>query len=367
MTPEEAAERIVLGIEQKFVAETLAFLLDQLIRFGSVDSNAEYWLVRMASENPVELAKIYLKYKNKIGAEAAKLITEAMNEAELEKAMLIATSKTAASPVFSASKQAIINATIKGCTEVIGRMNVALTASQAQLWYDISSEAITKWTTNTDSRRNIMERAVRKLAENGLKTVEYKSGSTISIDAGIRRHIDTQVSQNNQRLTDARAQEFGWDLFFCSSHPMSRPEHYDLQGKLYSMSKYIGQRIDGYRVYDYAQLEIGSVTGICGANCRHYVTPYVQGYSNINQPPYSYEENERRYNLSQKQRAYEREIRKEKAVVYEQEQAGFDATESKLRLRNLQSKNNAFCKENELVRQYERERAYGIDYQPRAY
>lgn len=365
-TPEEIAERVVWGVENDFVSETTEFLVDRLTSVDWHDARAEYWVMRMANENSALLMDIYLKYRDDITDEAREIIEPYVRDIDTERALTDATGLAANSVPYTAAATRIIDATVKGCTEIIQRQNVALVDSLANTWYEVATTAVTRQSRVMASEREIISDAVDELMKAHLYTIDYKSGVHTSIDAAIRRHLVSQVNQNYQRMTDLRAREYGWDLFMCSSHVDSRPEHYELQGKVYSKGQHIGERVDGHVVHDYDEMEIGSVTGIYGANCRHYTTVYIPGLSEVQEPPYSAAENEKRYNLTQKQRAMERRIRNTKAEIAGLEDAGLDATDARLRLGTQQAKIRNFCAENSLTRRADLERAYGIEKQPRA-
>lgn len=57
----------------------------------------------------------------------------------------------------------------------------------------------------------------------------------------------------------------GWDLYEVDAHAGARPEHAEWQGKVYTEQQLYD--ICGY----------GTVTGLCGANCKHSFKPYFKG------------------------------------------------------------------------------------------
>lgn len=139
-----------------------------------------------------------------------------------------------------------------------------------------------------------------------------------------------------------------------SAHLGARPEHHKWQGKFYSRS---GR---DKRFPDFvASTGYGTVTGLCGANCRHSFGPG----DGVNNPydTYDSEENQKAYDLQQRQRLLERRIRKTKRQVMglkatadeaatPELKAGFTLDYEKKSV--LLSKQNAaykqFCKENNL-------------------
>lgn len=364
--PEEIAAKIVWGVQEQFVSETTTLLVERLTSLDFVDYRTEYLVERMARENAELLNQIYLKYKDRIAKDVKETLEPYLLDIDTEKAIQGFTGHSIASVPYSESVKRLTEATIAGCTEIIARQNVALIGSQADTWYRVANIAVTRANATMMSETQIIADAVKELAANQIFTVDYKSGVRNKVDVAIRRHLVTQINQNYQRMNDLRTAEYGLDLFMCSAHPASRPEHFPLQGEIFSKGQNIGQRIDGHTVRDYDEMNIGSVTGIYGANCSHYTTPYIPGFSKLQESPYDEEENEKRYNLTQTQRRYERDIRATKTEIYDLQKAGLDDTKERLKLGQQQTRIRNFCDTNKLTRQPNRERAYGIGEQPRA-
>ena len=101
---------------------------------------------------------------------------------------------------------------------------------------------------------------------------------------------------------------------------------------------------------------------------RHSFFPYYEGISKPIDNDFDPEESEEYYNLTQKQRSFERKIRKQKRAVEAFKGALETCKDDTLRvelenekkrsqakLRETQGKLNAFCEENNLARRRERE------------
>lgn len=143
--------------------------------------------------------------------------------------------------------------------------------------------------------------ALEKIVEGGVY-VQYPGGRRDTIETATARAVRTGISQASGRIQIARMDEMGVDLVLVSSHLGARPEHYEWQGKIYS-------RNGGGDYPDFVKSTgYGSVTGLCGANCRHNFSPYFEGMGNPFEQ-YDSEENQKQYELEQRQRALERRIR----------------------------------------------------------
>ena len=161
--------------------------------------------------------------------------------------------------------------------------------------------------TGAISPAQAVREALEKVVADGV-VVRYPSGHTDTIETATARAVRTGISQASAHIQTARMDEFGVDLVLVSSHLGARPEHYEWQGKIYSRSG-TGDHPDFVTSTGY-----GSVTGLCGANCRHNFSPYFEGMRNPFQE-YDSEENQKQYELEQRQRALERRIRETKREV----------------------------------------------------
>ena len=139
-------------------------------------------------------------------------------------------------------------------------------------------------------------------------TITYPTGHTDTIEAATLRAVRTGISQATAQIQTARMDEMDINLVITSSHLGARPSHQEWQGKVFSRSgggKYPPfEESTGY----------GTVSGLCGANCRHSFSPFFEGMDNPFEQ-YDSEENKKQYEKEQYQRALERRIRKTKREV----------------------------------------------------
>lgn len=202
-----------------------------------------------------------------------------------------------------------------------------------------------------------MRSSVRSLAGDGM-TVQYttSTGKTInySLDASIRRDIITSVNQTASEYSLDLAGEYGTDLVQVSAHFGARPSHAVWQGKVFSISG----KTKGYALLS-AATGYGTAGGLCGVNCRHTFFPYFAGFSkeiDDSEIP-GLRENREQYENQQKQRAYEREIRRLKREI-DAASITSDSRKSMLagRLSSVRSEYILFLKDKGLTRFAERER-----------
>ena len=123
--------------------------------------------------------------------------------------------------------------------------------------------------------------AVKKLADSGLKVVDYESGHRDQIDVAARRAVMTGVNQICSKYTEQSAQYLETPYFEVSAHAGARDKpgpspwssHKDWQGKVYSI------RAGDIYPSIYEVCGLGAVDGLEGANCRHRRNVWVEGVS----------------------------------------------------------------------------------------
>ncbi|MBS6857409.1 MAG: hypothetical protein KH176_06245 [Atopobium sp.] len=362
--------RLVGGAQSAYVQELSYFflnLLDEVVRTnGAVIRGREIAdFERLSRLSREEALAIYYKYRPAIDKQTREVLKTALKKTD--DALVGQFVRAMGSRRHMTNLATIIAAqTAQGMNEVLERQNIALAKDQAALWYDVTAEAIARHQAG-EPTRTVMERGVTRLANSGLETIDYISGTKTTIDAALRRHIVSQANQARNRLLMQRMDEWEWDLVFVDAHFGARPSHAEWQGKVYSRSG---------RSTEYPPLVestgYGTVTGLCGAHCYHYMTPYVPGYSQL--PDMDYSEQERitgmtsdeYYAATQKQRRYERLIRSQKREISYLQEVRADAVKQRIRLGELQDKLRQFTHDNHLRRDYERERAWAVSKQPRA-
>lgn len=153
-----------------------------------------------------------------------------------------------------------------------------------------------------------VKEVINTVVSDGVK-VTYPTGHSDTIETATLRAVRTGISQATAQIQTTRMDEMDVDLVITSSHLGARPSHQVWQGKVFSRSgrsaKYPGFiESTGY----------GSVSGLCGANCRHSFSPYFEGMDNPFER-FDSEENVKQYEKEQRQRVLERRIRDTKREV----------------------------------------------------
>ena len=179
-------------------------------------------------------------------------------------------------------------------------------------------------------------------------TVKYATGHEDTIETATLRAIRTGISQATAHIQIERMNEMDVDLVITSSHLGARPSHQVWQGKVFSRS---GKS-------EYPPFEqstgYGTVSGLCGANCRHSFSPFFEGMDNPFEQ-YDSEENRKQYEKEQYQRTLERRIRDTKRDVMAKKEAVDSCKDDKLKFeldREYQRKSALLAKQNAAYKEY---------------
>ena len=183
--------------------------------------------------------------------------------------------------------------------------------------YDIASGAF--------DYNTVLKRTVREMTNSGLRTIDYASGWANRVEVAARRAIMTGMGQLTGKINEDNAKALETDMFEITWHSGFRPEHW-WGGKWYSRNDLV--KICG----------LGSVTGLCGANCYHDYYPVIPGISvptytdeqlaGMNakeQQPVEYNgKTYTRYEATQRQRALETTMRAQRQEMRLLKEGGAD-------------------------------------------
>lgn len=205
----------------------------------------------------------------------------------------------------------------------------------------------------------VLKKAVKAMTDSGLRTVDYASGWSNRVDVAARRALMTGFNQVVAKVNEDNAEQLGTEYFEVSYHRGARPTHQVWQGRVYSKNEL--ETVCG----------LGTVTGLCGANCYHSYSPFIKG---IDTPTYSEEELDRMneeentpkeyngrqytaYEAQQRQRRLETAMRADRQKIELLTQGGADddtITGAKVRYFQRQDEYVKFSKAMGLPQQWER-------------
>lgn len=210
-----------------------------------------------------------------------------------------------------------------------------------------------------------IKKAVSALTNSGLRTVDYASGWSNRVDVAARRSVMTGIAQLTGKINEQNAEELGTDTFEVTWHGGARPSHQVWQGRWYTKKQLV------------SVCGLGSVTGLCGANCYHDYYPVIPG---ISEPTYTEEQlremNRKenipveyggkqytKYEALQRQRRLETKMRAQRQEIHLLEVGGAsedDVIAARCRYRVTSGEYTRFSKAVELPQQRERVTVDGL-------
>lgn len=135
----------------------------------------------------------------------------------------------------------------------------------ANAYRTIMDNAVSDITSGAFGYNAVLKRTVSDLTSSGLRWIDYDSGRRDRVDVAARRAVLTGFRQVQGKINEQVAAELHTDMYEVSYHVGARPSHQPWQGRVWSMEQL--KSVCG----------LGSVTGLCGANCYHAYKPFPPG------------------------------------------------------------------------------------------
>ena len=235
---------------------------------------------------------------------------------------------------------------LRNLTKTMGFKNTALGTTGVMDMYQREMDlALIKVSTGAFSFDQAVKDCVHRLAQSGLRSIDYENGRSYQLDVAARMAVRTGMSQLSGKITEENLKNSNHDLVITTQHMGSRPDHAVWQNKVFSYSGKSKKYPDFVKETGY-----GTVTGLKGANCTHDFYPYWEGASiipeDIKEPDprtiggktYTY------YESTQKQRQMERQIRATKREIEATKSIGGDAQDLQNKLRGQMADYKSFSK-----------------------
>lgn len=202
-----------------------------------------------------------------------------------------------------------------------------------------------------------IKQAVKKLADSGLRTVDYENGWSNRVDVAVRRAVVTGSNQMCHKMTELTMKELECEYVETTAHAGARPDHQEWQGQVFC---YKGKS-DKYPDF-VSSTGYGTGEGLAGYNCRHSFSPFFPGISkrayseehlnNIDPEPFEYDgKTYTYYEALQRQRKLETSIRQKKRELITYNAAGLkdDFNNSSILLNRLKSEYKSFSNAGDLT------------------
>lgn len=154
-----------------------------------------------------------------------------------------------------------------------------------------------------------VDRASRELVAAGLDCIEYKNGARVSIDSYVEMVLRTSGRDAASLAEGEKRDEWGEYYVITTIFGMTCPICAKWQGKVLIDDVYAHGKPDG----KHTMLSTAKADGFLHPNCGHKPVTYMDGITEL-PDPVDEEESRKSYEAQQKQRYYERNIRKYKRL-----------------------------------------------------
>ena len=307
-------------------------------------ANWQLWRYQQTEAVRNDVVKLLAKYTGKSETAIRKLLLQAATEA-MEREDAIYYHYDMEPPPFEEST-ALNNLLDAGARQTCGTWQnlTATTANTVTGVFERTLDAAwLKVSTGAFDYKTAVKQAVDSLADE-MPMVTYPSGHKDSIEVAARRAVLTGVNQTCGKLQEARMDEMGCEFVETSAHGGARPSHAEWQGRQFHRGGAVTYKGKYYPDF-YEATHYGSGDGIYGWNCSH---THFAIFPELGAPPqWTREElqelNARNieyngktytaYEISQMQRARERNVRRWKKRYLAEDAAGLDTTDSAVRLK----------------------------------
>ena len=350
----------IVDIYAQLEADILQDMARRIARLGKV-TEATKWQAELLAETGAlkkDVNKIIKKYDPAIRKEITAIYNDAMIKNARADNIIF---KDALGHGVSDINAQVMLASIQKTRADLSRLTITTAYTTEQQFVQVANAAYMQVVTGAFDYDTAMKKACNQLATEGVSGVQYRNGKPVrlNIEPAVRMNIITGVNQTASAMTLNNCDELGCDLVETTAHIGARPEHAAWQGEVFSISG------TNPKYRPFSVCELGTITGLCGINCRHSYYPYFEG-TETHYTQADLDEMEKqtvtyngqkmtRYEGEEKLRGIERNIRHYKRRALTQEAAGIDNTAAREKIGEWQAKARDFTKQTGIERDTARE------------
>ena len=344
----------ITEIYSQLETDILQDMARRLARIGKITDTTK-WQAQMLAEAgglKKNIGRILAKYDKTIVKQIQDIFTDALetNARNDNRIFKVATGRTVSAP----NAQAMLSI-IQKCYSDLSRLTLTTAATTETQFVQQANQVYMQTQSGAFDYDTAMKNAADELSKRGITMVHYENGRPVTrtIESAVRMNILTSINQTAANQTLNNAEELGVEKFEVTAHIGARPEHEAWQGKIYTKQQL------------YTVCELGSVTGLCGINCRHSFYPYFEGMENhytekeldemADEKVFFNEKEMTRYEGEQQLRGIERNIRHWKRQALTEEAAGVDSTRARRKIGEWQAAARDFTNQTGIARDSARE------------
>jgi hypothetical protein len=375
-------ERFAMFLDPQIKALEMRIMEDIIRRIrinGGITSAADWQIVRLyeLGKSKREIKKIIREELSLDKVEISHMYKQVLRMgyarmAELYKAKGKAQLPFAENAVLQQLIAAIAEQTSQTVQNITQSLGFAVRMPSGQLAFQPVAEyyqktldsAMLDISTGAFDYNTVLKRTVKEMTNSGLRTIDYATGHSNRVEVAARRAVMTGLTQLTDKVTEDTARELDTDMWEITWHSGARPSHW-WGGRWYSSADLV--RVCG----------LGTVTGLCGANCYHQKFPVIPG---ISEPTYTQKELDdlnaddrkprefagkqyTKYEALQRQRRLETTMRAQRQEIKLLQDGGApdeDVTAARARYRGTSAEYTRFSQAVDLPQQRERVTVDGL-------
>lgn len=258
---------------------------------------------------------------------------------------------------LSENQYKILNEGLKQTNKTLKNLTNTIAFQSKQAYTEAIDSAYMKAVSGAFSYTTAIDTAVQELAERGI-ILKDKLGRDVQLEVAVRRNVLSGIHETANNINRDIEEYLGCDGYEVTAHIGARPTHAEEQGKQFAITQ---ENASKYNIGLWSDV----VDLWSEYNCRHTYFGIILG---ISEPQYTNKELKEMtdakveykgkelsyYEATQKQRALENAIRKQKRAVETLDKANKETIIQETKLSQLQKKYKEFCKETELEPDYSR-------------
>ena len=357
----------LIDIYDEIEMDIIKDMLERLLTYNGVEGSLKWYLDKLSDLKTFEKnnQKVINSNKKDIEKVLKKIIQKAGNKIDdfdkleeyFDKGLI---NKKPKGLYNSNSINNLISEAFKDSTSIIDLINTTAIEGANKAYRSIINKAYIETASGIYTYTESIRNALKGFAKEGIKTINYESGIHLTIESAIRRDVVTRVNKLVGDCEIEHAKELETNLVYVDQHLGARTRtkymkhdyeaHDEWQGKKYMIE---GSSKEYPNLYE--KTGYGEMLGLKGINCYHHMRPtweWEQIPERIDEI-----ENKERYELLQKQREYERNIRslkRAKLVAKETDDKEYFSKVNK-KMKSINEEFDNWLKANKLTRDYNRE------------
>lgn len=254
----------------------------------------------------------------------------------------------------------LINETIKDTIDIMNLIQTKAIEGANKAYKDILNKAYIETASGTYTYTESIRRALDEFAKHGIKAAHYKNGTSLSIEAVVRRDVITRMNKLNGDVELEQARALDTNLVYVDQHLGARVRteytkhdyeaHAEWQGKKYMIEGSSEKYENIYEATGY-----GEMLGLKGINCYHNIRPTWE-WEEIDEQ-IDLEENAKVRAILDKRNYYARKIRylKHKRINAKTLDDKDEYKKINQQFKTVISEYDKWLKDNNLARDYNRE------------